>query len=243
MILDMGIRKNKIVAGEIYHVYNRAGFRQQIFHDREDYNRFIFLIHLANGQKRFKFKDIKKYQKDILKLDIENRVIGLLSYTIMPNHFHFMVLVNTPVPDGGGNKEFLSVFMQKVCAGYSMYYNRKYGKTGSVFEGRYKIQHVATQEYLKYLFAYIHLNPIKLLQGDWKEIGITDPKRAKDFLEGYEYSSFVDYFVDQNRRKGKILDKESFYKKIENSTDLQKDMLEWLNYGKMFDLTWSQYLE
>lgn len=41
-----------------------------------------------------------------------------------------------------------------------MYFNTKYERTGSLFEGKFKAEHLDSDRYLKYIFAYIHLNPI-----------------------------------------------------------------------------------
>ena len=57
-----------------------------------------------------------------------------------------------------------------------MYYNKNIKELG-LFEGKFKSQHADTDRYLKYLFSYIHLNPIKLIQRDWKENGIKNKKK------------------------------------------------------------------
>ena len=61
--------------------------------------------------------------------------------------------------------------MGKLGTGYSMYFNRKYKRTGALFVGAFKSQHANSDEYLKYLYAYIHLNPVKLIDSTWKEEG------------------------------------------------------------------------
>jgi putative transposase len=119
----------------------------------------------------------------------------------MPNHFHLLVRVK--------GEKGLSEFLKKTLTGYSMYFNKKYKRTGSLFEGAFKAQHVDSDEYLKYLFAYIHLNPIKLFEGSWKESGIQDRYSAKKFLANYQLSSYLDFLRIQRPEK-KILSTASF---------------------------------
>jgi putative transposase len=98
--------------------------------------------------------------------------------------------------------------MRKVSTAYVMYFNKKYSKTGSLFEGKFKSRHIGEENYFNYIFSYVHLNPIKLIQHDWKENGILDRNKASEFLNKYKYSSFQDYFGFE-RREGRVLDKNS----------------------------------
>ena len=95
-----------------------------------------------------------------------------------------------------------------------MYFNKRYERTGRLFEGTFKSVHANNDEYLKYLFAYIHLNPIKLTNPMWKEEGIKDNNKAESFLNEYEFSSYLDYSsnMENNRKRleSKILNKEVF---------------------------------
>lgn len=82
--------------------------------------------------------------------------------------------------------------MQKLSTAYVMYYNKKYKRTGSLFEGKFKSRHVGEDRYLKYIFSYIHLNPLKLIDENWKfrTLGL----KKYRFLIKYAYSSFPEYF-------------------------------------------------
>lgn len=111
-----------------------------------------------------------------------------------------------------------------------MYFNKKYDRTGALFEGRFKAQHVDEDEYLKYLFSYIHLNPIKLIDARWKENGIKDREGAKKYLKSYKYSSYLDY-LGENREETKILSKESFPEYFKD-TDFKDYINFWLDFKK-----------
>ncbi len=120
--------------------------------------------------------------------------------------------------------------MQKVSTAYVMYYNKKYKRTGSLFEGKFKAQHANSDRYLKYLFSYIHLNPIKLIDPAWKEKGIRDLKKVDTYLKQYSFSSYLDYAGDI-RVQDKLLDRNAFPKYFPKSKDFLKEIREWLNFN------------
>ena len=76
---------------------------------------------------------------------------AIAAYCLMPNHFH--ILVHEKVEGG------ISKFMQKLMTSYTMYINKKYDRTGALFGSSFKAVHVTDDNHLKYLFAYINLNP------------------------------------------------------------------------------------
>ena len=122
-----------------------------------------------------------------------------------------------------------SSFMEKLQTGYSMYFNKKNERVGPLFQGRFKAQHIVRDEHLKYLFAYIHLNPIKLVETGWKEDGIKDLKRAQRYIEGYRHSSYPDYMgiVREQRR---VLSREEFPEYFSNSLEFGQFISDWLSF-------------
>ena len=120
----------------------------------------------------------------------------------MPNHFH--LLLHEKI-DGG-----ISLFMQKLLTAYSMYFNTKHDREGSLFESRFKAKHINTDAYLNWIFSYIHLNPFKLIHQNWKEKGISNLTSAKKFIQNYRYSSYYDYFIGDRPEKV-ILNKDIFF--------------------------------
>src|SRR3989344_3214113 len=148
----MSLRKVPFAPGEYYHIYNRGNSKQTIFHDKADYDRFLKLLFLSNGEENFKVQFIGK---NIYEFNRGKELVHVGAYCLMPNHFHLLL---TQAQDGG-----ISKFIQKLSTGYSMYYNKKYERSGTLFEGKFKSQHAGEDNYMKYLFSYIHLNPIKLI--------------------------------------------------------------------------------
>ena len=152
-----------------------------------------------------------------------DRTTDVLAFSFMPNHLHLLL---RQLVDNG-----ISKFMQKLTTAYVMYYNKKYKHTGGLFEGKFKSEHVSEERYLKYLFSYIHLNPIKLIQKDWKEVGVKNKKETLEYLYNYQYSSYLDY-LGIERIQNNILNKETFPKYFPNKKSFTKEIFEWLNYNK-----------
>lgn len=76
----------------------------------------------------------------------------LHAYTLMDNHYH--LLMETP-------KANLSQIMQNINTSYTVYVNRKYGRSGHLLQGRFKGIIVDKDKYLIALSRYIHLNPVR----------------------------------------------------------------------------------
>jgi putative transposase len=221
----MSIRKIPFVSGEYYHLYNRGNSKQQIFHDKEDYRRFVTLLYTCNSTVNFKMFLIQESPtQDAYSWDRGKSIVYIGAYCLMSNHFHILITENE---DGG-----ISKFMQKLTTAYVMYYNNKYNRTGSLFEGKFKSEHLGSDRYLKYIFSYIHLNPIKLIQKNWKEVGIKDKIGALRFLERYEYSSFFEY-SGIIRKQNVILHKVVYPKYFPSVKKYQREILEWINYDKL----------
>jgi len=111
-----------------------------------------------------------------------------------------------------------------------MYFNSKFGRTGTLFEGRFKAKHVDSDEYLKYLFAYIHLNPVKLIDPKWKENGIQNRETAYDYLVNYMYSSYSDW-KGNTRMESKILNREASPEYFNSSKDFDEFVNDWLMFA------------
>jgi len=201
----MAIRDKNLVSNEYYHIYNRGNGKNKIFLDDEDYDRFVKLLYICNSENEFKFRSSIVRNK-INAFDFERGVplVSLLAWVLMPNHLHLVLI--SPRSDLGEGYNPISEFMRKLSTSYVMYFNRKYGRTGSLFEGKFKSKHIGEENYFNYIFSYTHLNPVKLIQKNWKEKGIIDEKKAIEFLKGYKYSSFQDYF-SLKRKQGEIIDK------------------------------------
>jgi len=193
----MPYRKQQLINGEIYHVILRGIDNNLIFKNTDDYYRGIFSIYEFNDKKsveilkrRRQIQTIKKKLKNgggraSSISDQRDKLIEILTFCLMPNHIH---LLTRQLRDDGITK-----FMRKLGTGYGSYFNRKYGRKGYVFQNRFSAVHIKDDKQLKIAFVYIHTNPIALVEPNWKEKGIKNPKRAIKFLEEYKWSSYLDY--------------------------------------------------
>ena len=113
--------------------------------------------------------------------------------------------------------------MQKLCTGYTMYFNTKYERTGALLSGTFKSKHVSDDRYLKHLVSYIHLNPAELFNPKWK-IGQENPHKIKKNLEEYRYSSLPDFF-GQKRLESSIIGETLFdlYETIPTLSEIVED--------------------
>ena len=221
----MSKRKKSFVEGEYYHIYNRGNDKKVIFHDQDDYRYFIGLLFVCNSSTPV---EITRYglskPDDVFDLKLKNKLVSIGAYVLMPNHFH--ILITQEVDTG------ISKFMQKLSTGYVMYYNQKYKRTGGLFEGKFKSQYLDSDKYLKYIFSYIHLNPVKLIDKDWKERGINNKAKALEFLQKYHYSSFLDCISEVCRPEGVILNIKKFPNYFPTKKSFWREILGWLDFRK-----------
>jgi len=123
-------RRPPFYPGGYYHLYNRGANRQTIFRDASN---FLYV------QKKMA-KVAKRYR------------LSVIAYCLLPNHYHFLVR-----QDGDDPARYLA---QYVFNAYSKAYNKRYGHSGTLFEGPYEIIAVYTPEYIQNLVRYIHANPV-----------------------------------------------------------------------------------
>ncbi len=175
-------RNISFAEGEYYHVYNRGVEKRDIFITQRDRVRFQRMLYLANGSSPVVYRLVQS--RALNDIHVGERKVAIGAYVLMPNHFHLLV---RETKEGG-----LTDFMQKLSTAYSKYFNKVNNRVGPLFQSRFKARHVDRDEYLKYLFAYIHLNPVKLIDPEWKQNGIADKGAAKSFLKDYQFSSYAD---------------------------------------------------
>ena len=180
-------RKVSFVQGEYYHIYNRGVEKRVIFTNDYDYRRFVLLLNVLNSNENLKIRDLLRENSFdvLLKTKNDDPLVAIGAYCLMPNHFHLLL---TPLIDGG-----ISKFMLKLQTAYSMYFNNKNKRSGALFQGVFKSQHLDTDEYLRYIYSYIHLNPAKLKDKNWKEKESKNFQSLKEFILNYKYSSVGEY--------------------------------------------------
>ena len=228
--LAMSIRKDILVEGEYYHIYNRGNNKRDIFLDDQDKDRFVKLLYLCNSKRNIRFReDIVNEKINAWDFDKGQPIISIGAWVLMPNHFHLYVTI-PPRRVLGYYKEMeenpISVFMKKICTGYSMYFNKKYERTGTLFEGPFKSVHIKNDQQAKYIFSYIHLNPVKLIDPLWKERGLKNTKKTMDFLQSYYWNSYLDYY-NKKRSEHKIISQKDFPDYFSNKDLFDEEIFGW----------------
>ncbi len=180
-----------------------------IFRDVRDWMRFLFLI--IYNQSNCVFynlnRQISHYVKHrvfninpiLLEKIKRNRNIHLVSFAIMPNHFHLILKESS---DNG-----ISKYMQRIQNSYTKYFNTKYKMSGHLFQGPYQAVHVKTNNQILHLASYIHRNPREL--GEWK-----------NRESNYPWSSYQDY--TKSNRWNSLLSNQILIKQFKNKNEYKK---------------------
>ena len=110
----------------------------------------------------------------------------------MKNHYH--LLLSERIERG------LTLFLRKLNVGYANYFNEKYRRSGALFQGRTKKVLIPSSAHFLHILHYIHLNPLDYLSGaqGWRNNRVSEPRKAKAYLEKYRWSSYMDYCGAKN---------------------------------------------
>ena len=184
----MSIKKPVFVNDNIYHIYNRGVEKRQIFMEDYDYLRFIHnLFEFNDTSPAGKYSELRTPTVNIAKK--RDILVEILCFCLMPNHYHLII---RQLKEGG-----IVYFMKKIGLGYAMYFNQKYERVGSLFQGRFKAILVENDRYLLHLSRYIHINPLELHDPNWAEKKSIS-QDGFNFLNSYRWSSYKDYTGSKN---------------------------------------------
>jgi putative transposase len=176
---------------DIYHALNRGVDKRQIFMDDGDRVRFIHDMYAFNTTELASntFRNDKLGLRDLTyrNSSIGERLVDIHGWCLMGNHYHLLLSERI---EGG-----LSIFLRKVNTGYANYFNLRYERVGTLFQGRTKKILIDSDAYMLHILNYIHLNPLDLIENssDWRSRTIADHQAALNFLKEYKWSSYQDY--------------------------------------------------
>lgn len=200
--------KTKLELEKIYHVFNRGVEKRSIFLSDGDRWRFLQGLYLFNDERgalnllyrleqekgKMHFGILRKYME---REGIKRRpLVRIMADCLKPNHFHLLV---QEVQENG-----ISRFMQKFGTGYTKYFNKKYERVGSLFQGGFKAVEIKEDDQLRYIVAYINaINPGQELEPELKSAA-QDPEEILRFIEEYPWSTHREYL---HKRESIIVDK------------------------------------
>jgi len=136
------------VEGEYYHIYNRGVDKRNVFSDKSDIQRFLQSMREFNTKNPIGSLYENSFNKELGGK--ASKLVQFIAYCSNPNHYHFIL---TPLVEKGVEK-----FMQRLGTGYTMYFNEKNKRSGSLFQGKFKSKHINSNEYLLQASSYVNLN-------------------------------------------------------------------------------------
>lgn len=147
----MSIRKIAFVEGEYYHVFNRGVDKRTIFENKDDlYYFFRRMIDLNTVDVDSKLKSKRFYQSGNVSKKPDDQLVSIVAYCLLPNHFHLVLKQEC--------EKGISKFMQRLGTSYTVYFNNKHKRTGSLFQGKFKANTIDGEFGLPVLSVYVNLN-------------------------------------------------------------------------------------
>lgn len=152
------------------------------------------------------------------KLDETKKIIDIIAYCLMPNHFHLLLKQNK---DNG-----VTEFTSKLSNSYTKYYNTKYTRVGPLFQGEFKAVIIENEAQLVHVSRYIHLNPTSSCL----------VKRP----DQYEWSSYKEY---TSKVSIDLCNKEDIKNQFKNPQDYQQFVLDQIGYAQELNIIKHQLID
>jgi putative transposase len=181
-------RRIDFVRNNYYHVFNRGVDKREIFLEIGDYLRFLDSIRrvMHTGSATQKKAGPLRAQ---FPLGVE-----IIAYCLNPNHFHFVLRQN--------QERDLTRLLHSVCTSYTMYFNKKYKRTGRLFENVFKAIPIQSDKQLLWTVSYVNLN--------------AELHKACARADVYPWSSFPQYLQKENQLGLKELRPNIIFKQFRN---------------------------
>jgi hypothetical protein len=156
------MRKFPFLEGEYYHIFNRGVDKRNIFNDGDDFQRFltsmiefnviepIGSIYENSFHQSSKPAHQKSKSKSKRKTQDNAPLVDYVAYCLNKNHFH--LIVKQCVEKG------IEKLMHRLGLGFTKYFNNKYDRSGSLFQGTFKSVYIQSNEQLIHVSAYVNLN-------------------------------------------------------------------------------------
>lgn len=122
----------------------------------------------------------------------KERIVDLHAWCLMGNHYHLLISERI---DGG-----LIKFIRRLNVGYANYFNERYKRQGTLFQGRSKKVLIERDAHFLHILNYIHCNPLDLSREgkSWRLGRLENATYALQYLSKYKWSSYLDYIGERN---------------------------------------------
>ncbi|OGL72122.1 hypothetical protein A3D69_01420 [Candidatus Uhrbacteria bacterium RIFCSPHIGHO2_02_FULL_54_11] len=117
--------------------------------------------------------EVFSYDRDLL--------VSIVAFKMMTNHFHIILREE--------HENGISIFMHKLGTGYTHFFNKGHGRSGSLFEGPFKAVHIQSDAQLEHSIRYAHFNELDRHGILWREGKVEDWCQALDILDKDTHSS------------------------------------------------------
>jgi len=211
------MRKVIFANEEIYHVFNLGVEKRPVFTNKREYERALLTLDYYRnagttaGLAQILRLDQEKRDFFFSRLVDAKKLVEVLCYCFMPNHFHFLL---KQLVDSG-----IQTFVSNFCNSYTRYFNTKHRRIGPLFQGAFKAVRIEDNKQLIHVSRYIHLNPVVSFLV------------KEDDLENYPYCSFGEYMLE----KKKICNTAVVLDQFSAPGDYKKFVYDQVDYGKRLE--------
>ena len=180
----------------LHHALNRGVDGRNLFIDSSDYIRFVHNLYQFNDSAPATVIERRDaHNVGFTKPYIREVLVEIHGWCLMKNHYHLLL---SECVEGG-----ISLFLRKLNVGYANYFNERYERKGTLFQGRTKKVPIEREAHFLYILHYTNLNPLDYLTGaeQWRvrsKSGIRNATQALAYLEKYRWSSYLDYAGKKN---------------------------------------------
>lgn len=178
----LGMRAEKLVNDQIYHICNRSTEGIPILKQKADAERFLEALLLSNTTDIMTIRGVARTPEQHRNRRKSKPLVEIYALALMPNHFH--ICVRQIVENG------ISLWVQRVCNSHARFYNLKNKRKGTLFMGRFRAVQIVKDEQLFHLLVYIHANPLDLVMPKWREGNLQSWPKADGYLRTYPWSSY-----------------------------------------------------
>lgn len=214
-----------LTTNEIYHVFNRTIGKEIIFQSNRHIYKFLEIINYYRFKQSFSLSKYLTLDNRVKEEIIDMRknkspLVEVLSYSLMPNHFHFLL---KQIQDKG-----ISHFISNIQNSFAKYYNLKFTRVGGLFQSSFKSKRIKSFEELIHVSRYIHLNPVTSYLIDFSQLK-NDPRTSLHCYLQKKTNSFVStnlilsHFKNINRYLSFIENQIDYQQKLKKIKDLLID--------------------